>query len=111
MFNHDFYYLDLLDSTFVDLSASMLSPVEAFYIPYFSLPPVAIFSNLALLLDPTLTAALIEGSQLSVNYENPILVYHYSIPTSKLAYPEPFVASASLMHSDLWFVHILIYQY
>jgi hypothetical protein len=28
-------------------------------------------------------------------------VYHYSIPTTKLAYPEPFIASASFMHSDL----------
>jgi hypothetical protein len=28
-------------------------------------------------------------------------IFHYSIPTTKLAYPEPFIASASLMHSDL----------
>ena len=45
------------------------------------------------------------------NLENIRSVYHYSIPNTKLAYPEPFVASASFMHSDLWFVHILIYQY
>lgn len=45
------------------------------------------------------------------NLENLGTLYHYSIPTSKLAYPEPFIASASFMHSDLWFVHILIYQY
>jgi hypothetical protein len=38
-------------------------------------------------------------------------ILHYSVPTVKLAYPEPFIASASLMHSDLWFIHILIYQY
>ena len=45
------------------------------------------------------------------NTENIASLYHYSIPTTKLAYPEPFIASASFMHSDLWFVHILTYQY
>ena len=35
------------------------------------------------------------------NLENLKTIYHYSIPNTKLAYPEPFVASASLMHSDL----------
>jgi hypothetical protein len=28
-----------------------------------------------------------------------------------LSYPEPFIASPSFMHTDLWFVHILVYQY
>jgi hypothetical protein len=45
------------------------------------------------------------------NLENIKSIYHYSIPNTKLAYPEPFIASASMMHSDLWFIHILIYQY
>lgn len=45
------------------------------------------------------------------NTENIQSIYHYSIPNTKLSYPEPFIASASFMHSDLWFVHILIYQY
>lgn len=45
------------------------------------------------------------------NLENIKTIYHYSIPNTKLAYPEPFVASASFMHFDLWFTHILIYQY
>jgi hypothetical protein len=35
------------------------------------------------------------------NLENVQTIYHYSIPNTKLAYPEPFIASASLMHSDL----------
>lgn len=43
--------------------------------------------------------------------ENVTTIYHYSVPTTKLMYPEPFVAAASFMHSDLWFVHILVYQY
>jgi hypothetical protein len=35
------------------------------------------------------------------NLENIKTIYHYSIPNTKLAYPEPFIASASMMHSDL----------
>ena len=45
------------------------------------------------------------------NLENITSVYHYSIPNVKLCYPEPFIASPSFMHTDLWFVHILVYQY
>lgn len=45
------------------------------------------------------------------NLENVQTIYHYSIPNTKLSYPEPYIASASFMHNDLWFVHILIYQY
>ena len=45
------------------------------------------------------------------NLENIKTIYHYSIPNVKLAYPEPFIASASFMHTDLWFMHILVYQY
>ena len=33
----------------------------------------------------------------------------YSIPDTKLFYPEPFLASPSYMHSDLTFLHILQY--
>nr|ASY95747.1 Cox2 [Stylonychia lemnae] len=47
----------------------------------------------------------------AVNLENLDTVYHYSVPNVKLYYPEPFIASASFMHSDIWFLHILIYQY
>ncbi len=42
---------------------------------------------------------------------NLVSTYHYSIPNVKLSYPEPFTASASFMHADLWFIHILTYQY
>lgn len=45
------------------------------------------------------------------NLENITSIYHYSIPNVKISYPEPFIASPSFMHSDLWFVHILLYQY
>lgn len=52
-----------------------------------------------------------EDLNLFNNAENVSTIYHYSIPNTKLAYPEPFIASPSFMHSDLWFVHILVYQY
>jgi len=34
-----------------------------------------------------------------------------NIPDSKMYYPEPFVASPSFHHEDIWFIHILHYQY
>lgn len=43
--------------------------------------------------------------------ENSKTLLHYSIPTTRLFYPEPFIASPSFLHTDLWFMHILIYQY
>ncbi len=53
----------------------------------------------------------LDDCELYNNLENITSVYHYSIPNVKLAYPEPFIASPSFMHTDLWFVHILVYQY
>jgi hypothetical protein len=35
------------------------------------------------------------------NLENITSTYHYSVPNVKLAYPEPFIASPSFIHSDL----------
>lgn len=52
-----------------------------------------------------------EDINLYNSLENITSVYHYSIPNTKLAYPEPFIASPSFMHTDLWFIHILVYQY
>jgi heme/copper-type cytochrome/quinol oxidase subunit 2 len=34
-----------------------------------------------------------------------------STPDTKLHYPEPFIASPSFVHEDLWFIHILHYQH
>ena len=38
-------------------------------------------------------------------------VFHYSTPSVKLYYPEPFIASPTFVHEDIWFLHIVIYQY
>ena len=54
---------------------------------------------------------LLNESNILNEIENIKTIYHYSIPNTKLYYPEPFLAAASFMHTDLWFVHILIYQY
>lgn len=50
-------------------------------------------------------------SAAGVNLENMRGIYHYTIPTTKLYYPEPFIAMPSFLHYDPWFFHILIYQY
>jgi len=38
-------------------------------------------------------------------------IYHASIPTGKLKYPEPYIASPTYIHSDIGYIHILLYQY
>ena len=38
-------------------------------------------------------------------------LFNYSIPNIKLYYPEPFIATPSYIHDDIWFIHIVIYQY
>ena len=37
--------------------------------------------------------------------------YHFTTPNIKLYYPEPFIASGTFLHYDIWFLHIAIYQY
>lgn len=38
-------------------------------------------------------------------------VFHVSVPNIKLYYPEPFIATPTFVHDDIWFLHIVIYQY
>ena len=37
--------------------------------------------------------------------------FHNSVPLKKMQYPEPFIASASFIHTDIGFVHVLQYNY
>ena len=46
-----------------------------------------------------------------INLDFDFELYHYSTPTIKLYYPEPFIASPQFSHEDYWFLHIVIYQY
>ena len=36
---------------------------------------------------------------------------HLSVPFEKFYYPEPYIASPSFVHEELWFIHILHYQH
>lgn len=102
------YYFDLLEDLIIFADTSTLSLVDVFFFPYVTVSIDHLLANLALpLTQPTETSTPLY----TTNFAHSVLTYHYSIPITKLAYPEPFIASASLMHSDLWFVHILIYQY
>ena len=47
---------------------------------------------------------------LSVNEDNS-LYHHLYLPEFKLYYPEPYIASPSFNHEELWFIHILHYQH
>jgi hypothetical protein len=38
-------------------------------------------------------------------------LFHVSTPTVKLYYPEPYIAAPSRIHTDLWILHILYYQF
>lgn len=47
-----------------------------------------------------------------INYNNdPMSIYTFSVPNMKIFYPEPFIATGNFSHTDLWFIHISIYQY
>jgi len=37
--------------------------------------------------------------------------YIKTLPDGKLYYPEPFIASPSFLHEEIWFIHILYYNY
>jgi heme/copper-type cytochrome/quinol oxidase subunit 2 len=45
------------------------------------------------------------------NTEHVYSLFHVSLPNVKLYYPEPYIAAPSRIHSDLWFLHILHYQF
>jgi len=52
-----------------------------------------------------------ENFELS-NLENDEGVFEaLSTPDLKIFYPEPFIASPSFVHEDLWFLHILHFQH
>jgi hypothetical protein len=54
---------------------------------------------------------LITDYEVSVMEDDGSLADQLSTPDTKLYYPEPFIASPSFVHEDLWFIHILHYQH
>jgi heme/copper-type cytochrome/quinol oxidase subunit 2 len=45
------------------------------------------------------------------NTEHVYSLFHVSTPNMKLYYPEPYIAAPSRIHTDIWFLHILHYQF
>jgi heme/copper-type cytochrome/quinol oxidase subunit 2 len=54
---------------------------------------------------------LITDYEVSIVEDDGSLADQLSTPDTKLYYPEPFIASPSFVHEDLWFIHILHYQH
>jgi len=53
----------------------------------------------------------VEMFEIMSDRENLPIYESLSTPDFKLYYPEPFIASPSFVHEDLWFIHILHYQH
>nr|YP_010117025.1 Cytochrome c oxidase subunit 2 precursor [Euplotes vanleeuwenhoeki]QPM99239.1 Cytochrome c oxidase subunit 2 precursor [Euplotes vanleeuwenhoeki] len=47
----------------------------------------------------------------TINFYENYQISYLSVPNIKLYYPEPFIASPTFSHDDIWFLHITIYQY
>jgi len=45
------------------------------------------------------------------NIDSILAGYTNTVPLKKLQYPEPFIASASFIHTDIGFIHVLQYNY
>jgi hypothetical protein len=54
---------------------------------------------------------IIVDYELAVMEDDGSLIDDLSTPDTKLHYPEPFIASPSFVHEDLWFIHILHYNH
>jgi heme/copper-type cytochrome/quinol oxidase subunit 2 len=54
---------------------------------------------------------LVTDYELALIEDDGSLADELSTPDTKLYYPEPFIASPSFVHEDLWFIHILHYQH
>jgi hypothetical protein len=52
-----------------------------------------------------------ENFELSVLDSDDGVFEALSTPDLKIFYPEPFIASPSFVHEDLWFLHILHFQH
>jgi hypothetical protein len=53
----------------------------------------------------------VELFEIMSNNEASLVYETLSTPDFKLYYPEPFIASPSFVHEDIWYIHILHYNY
>ncbi len=72
--------------------------------------PAGFYTNTALSL-PTNSTNNLDSLDIWTSYNDELAQETLSVPDVKLFYPEPFIASPSLVHSEIWFIHILHYQY
>jgi hypothetical protein len=95
---------DLLTSNLADVAIALADEIELADIvhPYQLDSLRSIFPNLH---------DMINEYELGLSSDDFITIEQLSTPDTKLYYPEPFIASPSFVHEDLWFIHILHYQH
>lgn len=69
--------------------------------PYFTIIDYNFFSTTMLSLETNFFINQLNTSSVLNEVDNIKTIYHYSIPNTKLYYPEPYLAAASFMHTDL----------
>ena len=95
---------DLVTSNLAEVASSL-----AFEIELHSIVSPEQLSN-ARILFPNLHD-MIADYEIGQKSEMLAVIDGLSTPDTKLYYPEPFIASPSFVHEDLWFMHILHYQH
>ena len=68
---------------------------------YFTAISYNFFSFQNVLFETTFFLEQLNNTNILNEVENIKTIYHYSVPNTKLYYPEPFLAAASFMHTDL----------
>jgi hypothetical protein len=113
--NRDEFFNLFNDSTFfsaTDLESSALFSINKALVRNIEIGGIEFAEN-----TPALKLAYPNFYDLIVDYELAVMeddgsmTYDPSIPDTKLYYPEPFIASPSFVHEDLWFIHILHYNH
>jgi hypothetical protein len=95
---------DLLNSNLAEVGVALADEIElaAVVRPYQLENLRSLFPNLH---------GMINNYELGLSSDDFVVVGGLSTPDTKLYYPEPFIASPSFVHEDLWFIHILHYQH
>lgn len=104
--------LALLNNSFFELASTspvyQLTQSLVHEMSVLTKPKTDVLELIEVLPDHQFTFELFEV--ISINVDNS-LYEHLHLPEVKLYYPEPFVASPSFAHEELWFIHILHYQH
>ena len=68
---------------------------------YFTIIDYNFFLTNTLSLETSFFLQQLNTTNILNEVDNIKTIYHYSIPNTKLYYPEPYLAAASFMHTDL----------